>query len=112
MMVDLVCQAGFANLIQSLETIKINGVAIRHDQAMKGNRQPPLAEGVNLLGFPQELAACGNKQVLAVLGVHIVTQHGDHRAAEIAIETSDEHTLEQRTLKNGIALSDGQIEVG
>ena len=79
---------------------------------VKGDGQPPLAEGVHALGFSQELAACGNKQMLAVLGVHIVTYHGDHRAAEIAVEAIDQHALQQRALENGVAFAVGQIGIG
>ncbi len=35
MMIDLVVESGFANLIESLELVKIQRISIRHNQAMK-----------------------------------------------------------------------------
>ncbi len=69
--VDLVPQAGVADLVEPLELVEADGISVRHEQAMEHDGETCLAEGVHLLGFAEQLRACRNEQVLAVVGIHV-----------------------------------------
>ena len=69
--VDLIPQPRIADLIEPLELIEADGIAIGHEQAMEHDGQTCLAEGVHLLGFTEQFGACGNQQVLAVVRIDI-----------------------------------------
>jgi hypothetical protein len=47
MVVNFVAQPSLADLVQALKLVQTHGVAIRHDEAVKHNRQSLLAEVVH-----------------------------------------------------------------
>jgi hypothetical protein len=53
--VDLVPQAGVADLVESLELVEADGIPVGHEHAMEDDGQACLAEGVHLLGFTEQL---------------------------------------------------------
>ena len=53
--VDLIPQACISDLVEPLELIETNGVAIRHQRSVEDDGQTRLAEGVHLLRFTEQL---------------------------------------------------------
>ena len=51
MVVYLIAKADIAGLVEPLELVEAQGIAIRHDEAMEENGQTCLAEGVHFLCF-------------------------------------------------------------
>src|SRR5205807_1255440 len=68
MVVDLVAEAGVADLVEPLKVVEAGGIAIGHNQAMKRNREPRLPEALDFPGFPQQFRANRNQQMLSVMG--------------------------------------------
>ena len=54
--IDLVPQAGVADLVEPLELVEADGIAVGHEHAMEHDGQTRLAEGVDFLGFPEKLS--------------------------------------------------------
>src|SRR6266849_9317613 len=52
-MVDLVFQASFTDLVQAVKLVEIHGVTVRHNQPVENHRQPALAETLHFAGFAQ-----------------------------------------------------------
>ena len=52
--VDLVLEAGGSGLIETVELVEIDGVAIRHEQPMEGDGEALLAEAGDLLHIAQD----------------------------------------------------------
>ena len=69
--VDLIPQAGVADLVEPLELIEADGIPVRHEHAMEDDGQTGLAEGVHLLRFTEQLRTCRNQQVLAVVRINV-----------------------------------------
>ena len=53
--VDLVAQTGVPDLVESLEMVETRGIAVRHDEAVKGDSEPSLSEVLDLAGFAEDL---------------------------------------------------------
>ena len=66
-MIDFVLETGFADLVQTLELVKINGVAVRHDQSMKDHSQARLSEALDSLRLSHDLCAGRDEQALSVV---------------------------------------------
>ena len=56
--VDLIPQAGVADLVEPFELIEADGIPIGHEHAMEHDGQTGLAEGIDLLGFAEQLRTC------------------------------------------------------
>jgi hypothetical protein len=72
MVVDLIFQAFFADLVEAVELVEIDGVTIRHNQAVKGDGHAPLlakARRSNLLRFAQHHRSLGDNDVLVVVRI-------------------------------------------
>src|SRR5579871_5016594 len=99
MMIDLVAQAGFSDLIQPLELIERQRVSVRHDDPVEHYSEPLLAKTRDRLDFPENTAALRNQQVLPVMGIYIGREHRVHGSGECAVEPVREHGLQDRALK-------------
>jgi len=53
--VDLVPQSRIADLVEPLEPVETDGIAVGHEHAMEQDGQTHLAEGVHFSGFTQQL---------------------------------------------------------
>ena len=53
MVIDLVPQPGVAGLVEPLELVEADGIAVGHEQPMEHNGQTRLAERVDLLRFTE-----------------------------------------------------------
>ena len=72
MIVDFVFQPFFADLVEAMELVEIDGVTVRHDEAMKNHRHPPLlaeARRSNLLGLTENNRPVGNDDVLTIVRI-------------------------------------------
>jgi hypothetical protein len=70
--VYLVLQSFLTDLIEALELVEIDGIAVRHNQAVKNNGHSPLlaeACGSNLLRFAQDDCSFGNEDALMVMRI-------------------------------------------
>ena len=57
--VDLVAQPGVADLVEALELVEADGIAVRHEQAMEHDGEACLAEGVDLFRFAENFDPAG-----------------------------------------------------
>src|SRR5260370_2078328 len=67
MVVDLVAEASVADLVESLKMVEAGGIAVGHDQAMKGNREPPLPEAFGFSRFSAHFLPTPNQPMLPTL---------------------------------------------
>src|SRR5713101_7504382 len=70
--VDLVFQSFFADLVEAVELVEIDGVTIGHNQAVKCDSHPSLlaeARRSNLLRFAQRHRSFGDDDVLTVVRI-------------------------------------------
>jgi hypothetical protein len=49
-MIDFVFEARFSDLIQALKLVKVNGVSVRHDEAMEDHSQARLSHAEEIPG--------------------------------------------------------------
>jgi hypothetical protein len=61
MIVHLVFQRRLPNLIQSRKLVQIDRITVRHDEAVKDDSKPVLAESVHFLGLSENLGSCRNE---------------------------------------------------
>ena len=102
--VDLVAETGVADLVESLKTVEARRVAVRHDQAMKGDGEPRLAEGFDLAGFAEELGSRRNQKMLTVVGIDVVGEKTLDGPGELPVETIDENGFEYGSFKQNVGL--------
>src|ERR1700733_1923248 len=107
--VDLVLQAGIPDLIETVELVEIDGVAIRHEQPMEGHGKTFLAQTSNLLDVTEDERALGDQEVLPIMAVHRVSDHDLQRPSELTIETICEYGVDGRALENNIGLAVGIV---
>src|SRR6202020_147409 len=72
MVVDLICESFFSDLIEALELVEIDGVTPRHNRALKNHGHPALlteARRSNLLCFAQDNRSLGNDDVLMIVRI-------------------------------------------
>jgi hypothetical protein len=69
MMVHLIAQTRLPDLTQALKLIEVHGIAVRHDEAVKEDRQPFLSERLDFTDFAQNTASLRNKEMASVVGV-------------------------------------------
>src|ERR1019366_7749375 len=73
--VHLVLQSFLSDLVEAVELVEIDGVTIRHNQAVENDSDSPLladARRSNLLRFPQDNCSLGDDDVLVVMGIQRV----------------------------------------
>src|SRR5271157_2494275 len=69
--VDLIAEAGVADLIEPLKPVEADGISIGHEDAVEGHGQTCLAKSIDLLGFAEQLGSRGDQEVLAVVRVNV-----------------------------------------
>src|SRR5207248_10642357 len=52
--VRLITKANVADLVQTLELVEADGIAVRHDEPMEGYGETRLAKRVHLFGFAED----------------------------------------------------------
>src|SRR5258708_26095705 len=109
--VDLVLEAGGSGLIETVELVEIDGVAVWHQQTVKGDGEALLAEAGNLLHLAEDESAFGDQQVLPVLTVDGVGDHYLQRPGELTIKTVDQYRVDSRALKDDIGLAVCGVDV-
>jgi hypothetical protein len=65
--VHLVAECGFADLIEALELVEADRQAVRHDQSMEYDGKALLAKRLNFLRFAEDLGARRNERMLPVV---------------------------------------------
>src|ERR1700691_1296624 len=110
MIVDLVFQPFLSDLIETLELVEIDGVTIRHNQAVKNDGHPALlaeARRSNLLCFAQNNRSLGNDHVLMIVRIQRILDKNFDRSNGISIQTIHENSVENGALVDEIGLTDG-----
>ena len=103
--VHLVLEAGGPRLIETVELVEVDGVAIRHQQAMKGDGEALLAEAGNLLRIAEDECALGDQHVLAVLAVDRIGDHDFDRSGKFAVEPVNQHSVDGDPLEDDEGLA-------
>ena len=67
MVVNLISEAGLADLVQTTKLVEVHGIPVRHYQPMEDHGQSALAETLYLAGSAQHKGAFGNEDVLTVM---------------------------------------------
>jgi hypothetical protein len=95
--VYLVLQSFLANLVKTVELVKINRIAIRHNQAVKDDSHPPLlaeARRTNLFRFPEDDGPVRDNDVLVVMRVHRVRDEHFDGAYRISVKAIHQNGIE------------------
>jgi hypothetical protein len=82
MIVDLVAESGVTDLVEPRKVIEARRVAVRHDETMKKNGEPGLPKTLDLARFAEQLRACRNQKMLAVMGIDIASEKAFDGAGE------------------------------
>jgi hypothetical protein len=61
---------------------------------VEGDGKPGLTERFNPPCFTKNFRSCGNEEMLAVMGVHVVREQAFDRSDELSVEAVDEYGLE------------------
>src|SRR5579884_2428614 len=105
--VHLIVQGGGAKLVKSFELVEIDRIPVRHDEAVKEHGKPLLAEGVDLIGFAQNLGASRDQDMLPVVGIDIVGDEAIDRPGETPIQPIHEHGVDDRAFEEDVSLAAG-----
>lgn len=114
MVVDLVLQSFGSGLIESLELVEINRVAIRHDHSVKHNGHAallPKSCRSDLSGFAEHDGAFRDQHVLAVVRVDRVGNEHFHRSRRVAIEPIHQNCIQRCSLIDHIWFSRCRVNV-
>ena len=103
-MLTLIAQPGVADLVEALELVEADGIAVRHDEPMEDNGEASLPEGFHLLRFAKNLRSCRNQQVLAVVRVDVVCEQALDGTGELPVEPVDENGFENGSFKENVGL--------
>src|SRR6266705_2677154 len=101
-MVDLIPKTGFPDLVQALELVQVQGITIRHYQAMEEDCQAFLAEHGDALYFAQHPGSLGNQQLLSVVRVHVGRQHAIDRTRKRTVQAIGQNGLKHSSLEHSI----------
>ena len=114
MVVHLVFEPHFANLIETAELVEIDRISIRHDEPMENNGHAPLLSEpgpADLLCLPEYLCAFRAKNVLMIVGIERLRDHRDDWPRRIAVKLVDQNGVEEGTLVDHIRLAGGAVYV-
>src|SRR6266850_2785011 len=98
-MIHLITQAGFPDLIQALELIKIDGITVRHDEAVEENREAFLPKTFDLANFSERSTPLRNQKVLTVTGIKVGGDHAVDGAGKTAVQPVGQNGFQHRTLE-------------
>ena len=98
-LVDLVAQAGVADLIESEELVEAVRAAVRHQQAVEGHGEPRLAERLDGLRFAENPRAGGNQHLPSRVRVERVRHEAVHRRGARAIQPIRQHGVDDACLR-------------
>ena len=112
--VDLVFEPHFANLIESAELVEIDRISIWHDEPMEDNGHAPLLPEpctADLLCLAEYLCAFRDKNALMIVGIERLRDHRDDWTRRIAVKLVDQNGVEEGTLVDYIRLAGGAVYV-
>jgi hypothetical protein len=110
-MINFVLETSFANLVQALELIEVNGVAVRHDEPMKDHSQARLPEALDPLRLSHDFCAGRDEQALSVVRVDAIGHHANDRTAEVTVQSRDERSFKNRPFKDQVVFAARLIEI-
>ena len=109
--IDLVTQSGFADLVHALKLIQRHGVPVRHDEPVKHDGEPVLAEVGNALYLAQCTGTLRNEQVLAIAGINVCSQHAIDGTGKGTIQAIGQNTFKDRPLEDPVLLAIGFVDL-
>ena len=111
MAVDLVLEAGLADLVEPLEPVQADGEAVGHDHAMKEDGQPLLPEVFGLGDLSKNLRTLRDKEMLAVPGPDRDGYHAISGAREVAREPVCKNRFENGSLIEPVGSQGGRLRI-
>ena len=106
-LVDLVAEAGVADLIESEELVEAVGAAVGHQQAMEGHGKPRFAERLDGLRFAENPRAGGNQHLPSRVRVERVRHEAVHRRGARAIQSIRQHGVDDGAFEHAMQRSRG-----
>src|SRR5437016_14350083 len=100
MVVDLIVQCGFPDLIESGGLVEVHGVTVRHDEPMEDDGQAFLSYIIDFLGLPQNAASSRDQQFGVIVGINIAGNLADDWAGKVAVQAIYQHGFQYRSLKD------------
>src|SRR5437899_2481326 len=104
MVIHLVLQARLTDLVQALEFVEIDGVAVRHDQPVESNRQSFLPKGFHFSYLTQHPASLWDKKMPAIARINIRCHHAIDRTRERAVQTIGQYRFNNAAFKEPVFL--------
>src|SRR5436190_4613995 len=85
--------------------IEAHGIAVWHEQAMEGNRQAALPKALDFPGLTEKFRACGNKKMLAVVGINIVRQQTLDGTGHLPVKAVEQYGFKYGSFKQDVGLA-------
>ncbi len=107
-------QPFLSDLVEAVELVEIDGVAIGHNQAVKCNGHAPLlaeARRSNLLGFAQNHRSLGDDDVLMIMRIQGIRDKDFDWPYGVSVQAIHQNGVENRAFVDEIRLTDGRINV-
>src|ERR1700761_7282062 len=114
MVVDLVLQTLFSNLIQPVELVKVHGIAVRHDETVEDNDHAPLlAETAvsHLLGFTKSYRPLGDEDMLMIVRIDRIRDKHLDRTNGVTVEAVHQNGINGGPFIDHIGLAGGRVNV-
>ena len=108
MIVDLILQALFADLVKAVELVEVHAITIRHNHPVEDDGHAALlaeAGRADLLRLAQHDRSIGNEHVLVVVRVDGIRDEHLDRADGIAVQPVHQNRIERRSLIEHIGLA-------
>ena len=112
--VDLVLQPFFADLIETVKLIEIDRVSIGHDHAMEYDGDPALlAEATcpDLARLTEHDRSIGNEHMLAIVRIDGARNQDLHRTRCITIEPIHQNRVHRQAFINHVRLANRRIDI-
>src|SRR5688572_17524898 len=106
MLVDLITQAGVADVVQSHELIEPVRATVRHHKSVERDREPTLAIGLHWVCLAEDSRAGGNEDMATVMRVDRVCYQAIHRSGDAAIQPVRQHGIDKRALQDRVRRTD------
>jgi len=86
MVVDLVTERGFPDLIETRGLIQVHSETVRHDEPVEDHGQTGLSNIADLLGFPEDASSRGYQQLRVIARIKVSRDLADDRAGKVSIQ--------------------------
>jgi hypothetical protein len=112
--VYLVLQPFLPNLVETVELVEVNRVAVRHNHAVEGDGHTALlseSRHTDLLGLPQHDRSVRDKDMLVVVRVDGIRDKHLDRANGIAVQTIHQNRIQRHAFIDDVRLARCGVDV-